>query len=395
MFEQHISGFQFLTLPEEIKKAMAYCIKGQTPDEIIASLNKEKKLALFGAGHLGLIAVNILKSNGLPIDYFVDNDHKKIGQSIEGIPVISAQELVKIAGNTEVIIASLSYFKEIFIQLYELGILHTVKGALLIWESNIFNPCKTLGLGQVSNPSKIIFDNEASIHRLFSILADEKSKKVLYGLLNYHLTQEPEYIFAIQDDLNKQYFDRELLDFSANECFVDGGSLDGKTTEEFIRIVNGQFRKALLFEPNPECVNLINNNYSLRKYHDRINVIQQGLYHIETSIGFDRHGDLMAGSINDSSENTIETTRLDNYLNENISFIKLDIEGAELPALKGGEEVIRQLKPKLAIAVYHKPCDLWEIPLFVHDLCPEYHLYFRHYMNITTDTTLYAKLSEK
>ena len=73
-----------------------------------------------------------------------------------------------------------------------------------------------------------------------------------------------------------------------------------------------------------------------------------------------------------------------------ITFIKMDIEGSEIPALRGAKEIIETQKPKLAICVYHKPEDIWEIPELILDYVPEYRLYLRHYSITYTETVLYA-----
>ena len=70
--------------------------------------------------------------------------------------------------------------------------------------------------------------------------------------------------------------------------------------------------------------------------------------------------------------------------------IKLDIEGAELEALKGARETILRHKPKLAICIYNKPEDMIDIPLYIKELVPEYKLYVRHYTNTNDETVLYA-----
>jgi hypothetical protein len=68
----------------------------------------------------------------------------------------------------------------------------------------------------------------------------------------------------------------------------------------------------------------------------------------------------------------------------------MDIEGAELNALKGARRIIEEQTPKLAICVYHKPKDIWEIPQLILDICPRYKFYLRHYSFSPTETVLYA-----
>lgn len=89
----------------------------------------------------------------------------------------------------------------------------------------------------------------------------------------------------------------------------------------------------------------------------------------------------------------VQVTDLDSYCNEKgiaPTYIKMDIEGAEAEALLGAKESIEKNKPKLAICLYHKPDDIFKLPLLVHKINPLYKMYIRHYSNYHTDTLLYA-----
>ena len=68
----------------------------------------------------------------------------------------------------------------------------------------------------------------------------------------------------------------------------------------------------------------------------------------------------------------------------------MDIEGAEIPALKGAEMIIRDVKPKLAISIYHRPEDIIEIPELLLQYRSDYQFYLRHYSLHAYDTVLYA-----
>ena len=72
------------------------------------------------------------------------------------------------------------------------------------------------------------------------------------------------------------------------------------------------------------------------------------------------------------------------------TFINMDIEGAELNALKGAENLIKKNKPDLAISVYHYPRHIWEIPLYLKSLNLEYKFYLRNYTSFSYDTIVYA-----
>ena len=72
------------------------------------------------------------------------------------------------------------------------------------------------------------------------------------------------------------------------------------------------------------------------------------------------------------------------------TYIKMDIEGAEPQALRGARNIIQNQKPKLAICIYHDFRHLWEVPLYIKSLAPEYKIYLRHHTNLEYETVCYA-----
>jgi hypothetical protein len=73
-----------------------------------------------------------------------------------------------------------------------------------------------------------------------------------------------------------------------------------------------------------------------------------------------------------------------------VSFIKMDIEGSELDTLTGARELIQKNAPILAICAYHKQSDLWNIPLFIHDISPDYSFHLRPHLLEGWDLVYYA-----
>jgi hypothetical protein len=57
-----------------------------------------------------------------------------------------------------------------------------------------------------------------------------------------------------------------------------------------------------------------------------------------------------------------------------VDFIKMDIEGAEVPAIVGASLTLRRFRPRLAIATEHKPDDERTIPAAVHAARADYQM---------------------
>ncbi|MDR2580207.1 MAG: FkbM family methyltransferase [Fibromonadaceae bacterium] len=191
-----------------------------------------------------------------------------------------------------------------------------------------------------------------------------------------------------------QYFDKDILSLNshhAEEVFIDAGCYNFSNCFEFAKWCSGKYQKIIAFEPNPNQYPVCAEN--ARKLCNT-EVKPCGLWNDNIEICFDGGGISSAsGHISNNSESSckIKAVKLDDILNgDKATFIKMDIEGAELKALKGAEQTILKHRPKLAICVYHKPEDIWEIPAYILSLRSDYRLYFRHYGLTHMETVLYA-----
>ena len=190
-----------------------------------------------------------------------------------------------------------------------------------------------------------------------------------------------------------QYFDLPCFKPQKNEFFIDAGGHNGSTTKDFFQWLqnnNGEGGRSIVFEPNIDNCNICKNNLHKWDCHN-VKIENKGLWHKKETIKFHKEG--FSSCIDSEGDDFIETISLDEYLEnekEPVTFIKMDIEGAELNALKGAEKIIKEHKPKLAISIYHKPEDIWEIPDLLLNFVPDYKFYIRHYSIAWIETVLYA-----
>lgn len=185
-----------------------------------------------------------------------------------------------------------------------------------------------------------------------------------------------------------QYFDKEIMIPQDGEIFVDGGCFDCGTEREFIKWCSGNYKKIYAFEPDSQNYERCSKRCRLENIKN-VELHNKGLWSCETELSFQETGNSCArvgeGTI------VIRTVSIDAVTEgEPVSFIKLDIEGAELEALRGAEQTICKYHPRLAISIYHKLEDIIEIPAYILSLYEGYKLYIRHYMLNENETVLYA-----
>ena len=110
----------------------------------------------------------------------------------------------------------------------------------------------------------------------------------------------------------------------------------------------------------------------------------------DTVLKFDARGD-SASAVYEYGDSEIIVKTLDGTVfQDKPTFIKMDIEGSETEALKGCKKIIEAYKPKLAICIYHKPEDLFEIPIMLKEMCPDYKLSVRQFADSRFETVCYA-----
>ena len=253
-------------------------------------------------------------------------------------------------------------------------ILNYLELALVVEELDCIHYC--------TNNIHDIEDNKDKYLWVHNILADKKSKWTLENIIdlryNYNIEATKDFVF----DLENQYFD-ELVKFGEDEVFVDCGGFDGKTTEKFLQICP-DYKKIYYFEPVKRYYEI--SIEKLNKHRD-IFFFNKGTHKKKSFEKF-----IIKGSesfISDEGNDVIEAVRLDDVIEDKISYIKMDVEGAEYDSLIGAERLIRAHKPKLAICVYHEQKDFWRIPELVLSYNKDYKVYLRHYTEGLLETVMY------
>ncbi|MFM9279956.1 HAD-IIA family hydrolase [Paenibacillus jiagnxiensis] len=339
-------------------------------------LRNLKQVYIFGAQKLGEKIYDQCHAANIEVLGFIDNDAKKQGKTYKGKTIFALDACKK---HETIIIASTTYLGEIHRQLLEHGYLNSIPFNIL----HLFNPEVFVNEPVFVNMHKDIADNKLRYISLYLLLSDDVSKDTLCNLLESRISFN---FHELEYGSENHYFEDDIVKLGDQEVFIDGGGYSGDTTKAFIEKVAGHYKEIHIFEPDEQLMNTA--KLDLEKYPN-ITYHPKGLFSHDTQLSFNLTGGL-DGSISSEGRHTIDATAIDSTIKQKVTFIKLDIEGAEEQALIGAAEQLSTNRPKLAIACYHKAEDLWNLPKTVLKMNPDYNLYFRHYSQSALETVLYC-----
>jgi len=202
------------------------------------------------------------------------------------------------------------------------------------------------------------------------------------------------------DFIVKQYEYKKkstLIKVEEGDFVIDGGGCWGDTALYFANEA-GDCGKIFSFEFIPNNIKIFEKNISLNaNLKDNIELVKNPLWKDSTTrVYFKDFGPGSSVSMDSSVEydGEVLTSSIDDLVVERglnkIDFIKLDIEGAEMDALRGATQTIRKFKPKLAVAIYHSIDDFERIPKLVREILPEYKFYFSHCTIYGEESMLFA-----
>lgn len=349
---------------------------------------ERKKIVFFGAGQYSVAAIRNIQPQ---ISYFCDNSPSKQGSTFLGVPVYHPDKLLKEARDETLIIINAEYYREIAKQLFDMGFRN-------IYSDMYKHANEKIPETELDSRNLLHRKAEAISHfdigGIRSLFVDDISREVFSKLIEKY--KEGNFDFSDACNEDSIYFNSIFCnELREDEVYVDAGAFDGKTLVDFIFFVKGKYKKIYAFEPDAANCFLLNKEFA----DCRSTVVAQlGLSNVDGEAVFDARGTQSSKIVAGSDElekgffTKINTTKLDTYVKEPVTFIKMDIEGGEYNALVGAREIIKEQRPKLAISVYHNDDDLIRIPLLIHELVPEYKFYLRHHTPFNVDTVLYATL---
>lgn len=346
-------------------------------------LNAER-LVIFGAGQNGKMLASLLQRNGFSPAAFFDDTPSKIGTTICGLPVESVpRERPQVSTTAVVSIFSVKFgYAAIHQRLSQISV-----GSVSLFEALPCFDTNCLPFYFLDKPSLLV-ENSFKIEWLAGQLSDEDSLKELLRHVTFRTSLDHQVLCEPEP--------RHITPFKTFKSlvYVDAGAFDGDTLMSFVQENLESLNIAIGIEPDSD--NFKRMDDAIKAAPDfvqkKIRTVQAALDRQSGVSKFSAMHTQESALCDDGNQN-VETVSVDDLLKDesfSTAYLKLDIEGAEAQVILGARSLIEAGSVILSISVYHKPDDLWELPILVHSINPDYRFILRSHGCDGADLTMYA-----
>ncbi len=341
-------------------------------DDLWTNLSKtDSPIVLYGMGNGADKIIRVLEEKGIAFNgVFSSDGFQKSGKTFHGFDVTTLSELEKKYGSLTVLMCFGSQRKEVIENVKQIKSKHS-----------FFAPDVPV-YGNILFDADYYSENKNRFDYVCSLLADDISKKTFENTVKYKLTGNVDYLFECEVEQTNPY--DSFLNLNDNETFLDLGAYRGDTVFEFLQNVR-DYNEIIAVEPDIKTFAKLEKNLSELKRTTLINaavssVSKKGMFCMNGSRGSNYSGKRLK---------EIDYIAVDNIISSPITYIKADVEGAELDFIMGAKKTISKLKPKMQIACYHRSEDLFTIPEAVLNIRDDYKVYMRHFSSLPAWDTIY------
>src|SRR5262249_33859626 len=357
-------------------------------DRLVAPF--DGRLVLFGAGGLGRKALAGLRKVGIAPLAFADNNPRLWNNEVDGLRVLAPADAARLHGDSALFVITVwgalgrDRMKQRRQLLTDLGCRAISSFLPLFWKyADVFLPFYAVDL-----PHKV-HEQADRVSQASTLWADESSRREYLAQVRWRLTGDFD---GLPDPTTQaRYFPAEVLKLLGDQALADCGAYDGDALAPFLEASRGSFRAVDAFEPDPDNFAKLEQAVAALPEHlrTRVHLHRSAVGARAGKVRFEATG--TAASTVGTGPLEVDCVRLDDALERRPpTFIKMDIEGAELDALVGARRLIQRGKPLLALSAYHLQDHLWKIPLFLHSLSDRYCFFLRPHRIEVWDLVCYA-----
>lgn len=370
-----------------------------------------RPVVLHGAGGLGERTLAAMRADGMDAVAFSDNGSTRQGTVVGGLPVLSPVDAVRRYPDAAFIIAiwgANSPHRQAHsrAQLIDLGAKDVCSFPIVAWHHRHALPHYLVDLPDA--PIRAADEVRAA----FGLFADDASRREFVDQLKLRISGSFDHLRS--PVAHPQYYPPDIVDWKAGEVIVDGGAYDGDSLRSWIAWRGADFAHWIAAEPDPAnreqfrltCAALgadverrvATHAVALAAEHGEMRFSATGTAGAAAVTGAATAGGVVPSSVaaSEPASTVVQTAPLDALVADDVvSFIKLDIEGGELDALRGATATIARDRPVLAICAYHRQNHLWKVPLLCSELLSRSHLVLRPHNEEGWDLVCYAVPGER
>lgn len=332
----------------------------------------KKPIVLYGMGNGADMIIEVLEELGLAFSDVFASDGFVRGHSFHGKKVLTFSQIKEKYDDFIILMTFAVHDRET---------LDRVKA--MSEEYELYSPTVPVA-GKGLFTLEYIKENEQLFDRAYCLLADERSKRDFVSVLNYKVSGDVSFLFSCEYE--KELLYKDILHLTQEETIVDLGAYDGDTIREFLSVTDGKYKKIIAFEADSKNFRKLT---AKTEGMENLELYNLGAWSRKETLFFSKK----KGRNSHLSDEGIpvEADSVDNIVKEKITFIKMDIEGAELKALEGAKNTIIAYRPKLYVCAYHRNEDFFTLPIKINELCKDYRIYFRHHPYIPAwESNFYA-----
>jgi len=242
-------------------------------------------------------------------------------------------------------------------------------------------------------------DNQEAITNCYTSLEDDLSKELYTALLKYRYIRNPMLIDKLYESRNNCYLDEVFLNNYKNWLYIDAWSYNADFITTLANKVNISNSLFYIFEPNiifyDNIINNLDKDIDYKIFNialcDKDSTMEFMQVPSSTSHIIDKKYNAYKNLIDKKYIDTVKTARLDSIIkDEEVTWIKIDIEWSEFSMLEGSVETLRRDRPILLLSIYHRRDDLFKLQQFLMNLNLDYKFYIRHYSLSVAKTILYC-----
>ncbi len=339
-------------------------------------LQKERRpIYIYGMGDGAIKIMSVFKQYGIKVTGIFASDDFVRGHFFEGFKVLRLSEVEELETDFAVVLAFAAGYDELIERIKTIASKH-----------KLYVPdVPVIGCGLFTYDYCVSHGEE--FQQVYDLLADDESKRVFASILNFKISGNIQYLENITSTKKEIY--KNIIKPNLNEHYFDLGAYNGDTVKEILDITHNKYVRIYAMEPDRK------NFKKLCKYIEgkkHIYAYNNAVWCVDTQLPFSSKSGRQSSLTTSSGTKYIDSRSVDSVLEGNeVTLIKMDVEGVEREALWGASQSIAKYNPRLMVALYHRNEDMFELPLLVHKLNPKYKLYIRHQQYIPAwETNLYA-----